>query len=448
MIVTIAATLGILGVLILVHELGHFMAARAFDIHVSRFSVGLGPKLWAFQRGETEFRISALPLGGYVKLTGMKEMELIEGRDEAVGVDPSRTFTAKPAGVRAIVLAAGVAMNVVLAVAIFGGIALVRGLPAPHEPVVGNVVGEWLPEGTQDLVTIPAGARITRVNGRDVVSMGDVTHAIMGAQAGELTISLEGGDLVTISIPEAAQDRQLLPVAIEPVSDAGPVIGLVKEVGAAADAGLEPGDRVLAVDGRNVATWQELNRIAQASPGRELALDVRRGAETLTMALTPTPRQLGDRVLGSIGAYVDFAEITMPRERVGPVAAAGYGFTQSWEIVALMGSFVDGLFDGRHSPRELGGPILIGQVSGAASRAGLTTVLFFAALLSINLAVMNLLPIPALDGGHLALLAVEKVRGRPAGDRANAVLGRFGFAMVLLITLWGVTADVLRILGI
>jgi regulator of sigma E protease len=130
------------------------------------------------------------------------------------------------------------------------------------------------------------------------------------------------------------------------------------------------------------------------------------------------------------------------------VGAAGYGFTQSWEIVTLMGSFVAGMFDGRHSAREMGGPIMIAQISGAASRAGIATLIFFAALLSINLAVINLLPIPALDGGHLALIALEKARGRPAGERANAALGRLGLAMVAIIMMWAVTADVMRLLGI
>jgi regulator of sigma E protease len=449
MLVTIAATLGVLGVLIVVHELGHFVAARVFDIHVSRFSIGLGPKLLAFRRGETEFRISALPVGGYVKLTGMKEMDAIEGEDdELAGVDPSRTFSAKPAWVRAIVLSAGVAMNVLLAVVIFAGIALVRGLPSSPEAVVGNVVAKWLPEGTYDLASIAPGTRITRIGDRDVATMSDVTQAIMAAQPGRLTFGFEDGDPITVTIPEEAKERQLLPVAIEPVSDAAPVVGIVEEGSPAAEAGLQPGDRVLAIDGQPVATWQGLDRTVQQSPGRELTLEVQRDGDVFAVALTPATRRVADRAVGGFGADVDFREVTTPRRRVGPVAAAGYGFSQSWEIVALMGSFVEGLVDGRHSPRELGGPILIGQISGIASRAGLTTLLFFAALLSMNLAVMNLLPIPALDGGHLALLVVEKVRGRPTGERANAVLGRLGFAMVLVITLWGLTADMLRIFGV
>jgi regulator of sigma E protease len=448
MILTIVATLGVLGVLILVHELGHFVAARAFDIHVSRFSIGLGPKLLAFQRGETEFCISALPLGGYVKLTGMKEMDLIEGKDEGQAVDPARMFSAKPARVRAVVLAAGVAMNAVLAVALFAGVALTWGMPAPREAVVGSVVAEWLPRGTHDLVTIPAGTRITRVGDRDVATMDDVSRAIMATRAGSLTFKLENADPVSITIPTRARDRQLLPIAIEPLRDAAPVLGHVEEAGPAAQAGLRPGDRVLAIDGQPVATWQELHRIVQENPGRELSLQVQRDQDTFAATLTPVTRYLGERALGRMDALLDYAQIVTPRVRVGPVAAAGYGFTQSWEIVALMGSFVSGLFDGRHSAREMGGPIMIAQISGAASRAGIATLLFFAALLSINLAVINLLPIPALDGGHLAFIALEKVRGRPTGERAHAALGRLGFATVVMLMLWAVTADVMRLLGI
>jgi regulator of sigma E protease len=449
MIVTIVATLGVLGVLILVHEMGHFVAARAFDIHVSRFSIGLGPKLLAFRRGETEFRISALPLGGYVKLTGMKEMDLIEGKDaDEQSVDPARTFAAKPAGVRAVVLAAGVAMNAVLAVVLFAGVALVWGMPSSGESVVGNVVAEWLPTGTHDLVEIPAGTRITRVGDRDVATMDDVSRAIMAARAGRLTFALENADPVTVIVPTRARDRQLLPVAIEPVRNAAPVLGTIQDDGAAAAAGLQVGDRVLAIDGQPIATWQELSRIVQENPGRDLTLQVQRSADVFAVSLTPTTRYLGNRPLGRMDAFLDYAQIATPRERLGPAAAAAYGFTQSWEIVALMGSFVAGIFDGRHSAREMGGPIMIAQISGAASRAGIATLIFFAALLSINLAVINLLPIPALDGGHLALLALEKARGRPAGERAHVALGRLGLATVAIIMMWAVTADVMRLLGV
>jgi regulator of sigma E protease len=450
LILTIIATLGVLGVLILVHELGHYLAARAFDIHVSRFSIGLGPRLVGFRRGETEFRISALPLGGYVKLAGLKEMEALEGRDDPEqAVDPARMFEAKPAGVRAVVLAAGVAMNALLAVVLFAAIAVVWGRPTPAEPVVGGVVEEWLPPGTHALADIPPGTRIARVGDRPVATMDDVALALMAARAGELTLELEAAAPVTITIPERARDRQFLPVAIEPVTDAAPVLGRVLPDGPAGQAGLRPGDRVVAVAGRPVATWQQLARAVRDSPGQPLALRVERGGAAFETTLTPVTRVVGDRELGRMGATLDLREATDgPRERLGPIAATGYGIDQSREIVALLGTFVAGLFERRHSPREMGGPVLIAQVSGAASRAGLPTLLFFIALLSLNLAVINLLPIPLLDGGHLALLGVEAVRGKPPSPRARAALARAGLAVVVGLTLWAVTADVLRLLGL
>jgi regulator of sigma E protease len=340
-------------------------------------------------------------------------------------------------------------MNALLAVVLFAAIALIWGRPAPAEPVVGDVVEEWLPQGTHALADIPRGTRITSVGGRPVSTIDDVARGFMAAHAGELTLELDGRPPVTVTIPRRARDRQLLPIAIEPVSSAAPVVGQVVPGGPAAAAGLEPGDRVLAVDGRPVATWQQLSRIVRSSPERELTLRVERGDGTFATTLTPEARYLGERELGRMGAGLDPGEAAAaPRQRLGPVAAMSYGVTQSGEIVAIMGGFIRGLFDGRHSARELGGPVMIAQVSGAASRAGLPTLLFFTALLSINLAVINLLPIPVLDGGHLMLLGIEAVRGRPPSPRAQAVLARMGLALVVVIMLWAVTADVLRVMGL
>ncbi|MEJ2504138.1 MAG: site-2 protease family protein, partial [Gemmatimonadota bacterium] len=137
-----------------------------------------------------------------------------------------------------------------------------------------------------------------------------------------------------------------------------------------------------------------------------------------------------------------------PRERKPPLASLAYGVTQSRDIVVMMGEFVAGLADGRHSARELGGPVMIGQLSGMAARAGLPTLLTFVALLSINLAVINLLPIPALDGGHLLLLGIEVIRGRPTPERLRLALGRVGTVLVIALMLWAVASDVLRIIGV
>jgi regulator of sigma E protease len=448
---TILVTLGVLAVLILVHEWGHYIAARMFDIRVPRFSIGLGPKVFGFRRGETEFRVSALPLGGYVKVAGLKEMSAIEGGDDdEADADPGRTFEAKSPLAQAVVLSAGVAMNALLAVLLFATVALVWGTTPPAEPVVGDVVEERLADGTEALASLEPGTRITAVGDRPVDDMDQVARAIMAAHAGPLTLRFADRPPVTIEIPDDARARQFLPIALDPVGTAEPRVGRVVEGRPAHQAGLREGDLVLSVDGAAVDTWQAFSRAVETNPGRTLDVVVRRtdGARA-RLTLTPDAQSYDGRTLGRMGAGMSAAAARDElRVRKGPVEALGYGVTQSWDMVALMGQFARGLVDGRHSPRELGGPILIGQLSGAAARAGLPTLLTFMALLSINLAVINLLPIPVLDGGHLLFLGLETVRGRPVPQGARLALGRVGLTVVAALMIWALAVDVLRIAGL
>ena len=452
MLLTILVTLAVLALLILVHELGHFVAARWFDVRVPRFSIGLGPKLVSFRRGETEYRISALPLGGYVKVAGLKEMSTIEGGDDGEDAvdDRGRTFEEKPPAARAVILAAGVAMNAALAVALFALVAVLWGTPVPDPPVVGNIVEERLPPGAAELASVPMGSRITAVGGVPVETMDAVARAISRARPGPLTFEFEGRAPITIEVPRVPRERQLLPLAIDPLWDHPPVIGGIAQGRAADRAGIRSGDRVLAVDGRPIETWQQLVARVEGAGHRTLVLDVeRRDGERARVELRPGRQSTLAGVYNRMGVGRDRSQdAPQARERRTALAGIGYGFTQSWEVVVMIRDFLAGLIDGRHSARELGGPILIGQLSGLAARAGLPVLLMFVALLSINLAIINLLPIPALDGGHLMFLAVETVRGRPASERTRMALGRLGTLCVLLLMVWAVASDVLRILGL
>lgn len=449
MVLTIVVTILVLAVLIIVHELGHFVAARAFDIRVPRFSIGFGPKLLSVHVGETEYRIGLLPLGGYVKLAGMEEVSLLEGGtdgdDEAHG---ERTFGAKTPAARAIVLGAGVFMNGVLAVVLFAVVALVWGAPVPGSAAVGDVVEERLPEGAAALADIEPGSRVTRVGGRSVTTIDDVSRALMSAPAGEISLEFASRAPITIQIPAAPDRRRLLPVALAPVRHSEPVIGEVIEGGAAERAGLQAGDTVTAVDGQPVESWQEMARAIEASPGRPVEVAVRRAGRSLSVTVTPAPVATAAGTVGRLQAALDRRTAAfVPRERLGPAGALAWGLRQSGDVVLLVGDFVSGLVQRRYSLRDLGGPIMIGEVSGAAARAGAPVLLFLTALLSVNLAVINLLPIPALDGGHLVLLAVETVRGRPTSERTRRIIGRIGVTLVVVIMLWAITADVLRLLA-
>lgn len=449
MVVTILAAVAVLGVLILVHEVGHYVAARVFDIRVPRFSIGLGPRVLGFRRGETEFRIGLLPLGGYVKLAGMEEMSLLEGGDDpTVPETAGRRFTDKSPAARAVVLAAGVFMNAAMAVVLFALIAVMWGVPEPTEPVIGDVVEERLPAEAAALAEIEPGSRLVRVGVHDVKTMDEVAHRLMKAPPGPVTFEFAARPPVTIEIPDDARRRRFLPIALSAPRQDPAVVGEVSEGGPADRAGLRPGDRVEAVDGRTISTWQELARLVEESPGRPLKLAVRRDGEMRTVTVTPVAKATAAGTVGRFEAALDDRTAAqVPRERRAPVQAVGWGLSQSWRIVSLMGDFAAGLIDGRYSPRELGGPLMIAEVSGAATRAGAPVLLFFVALLSVNLAVINLLPIPVLDGGHLAILAAETVRGRPIPERARAALGRAGVTLVVAIMLWAVAADMLRLMA-
>lgn len=363
MLFTIAATIVCLGVLIFVHELGHFLAAKSVDIEVSRFSIGFGPKVVGFKRGETEYWISAIPLGGYVKMEGMAGEEVTETL-EGKGVpdrEPSpRDFDAKPLWARFYVIIAGVAMNTLFAVFAFALIAGVRGIEVP-------LIAEVASDSPAARAGIQSGDLIVRVGGRSVTERSDVQH-----------------------------DIQIRPDATVPVQ--------VRRGGEIVN---------LRVETESVSAWNEVAK------------------DSVTV--------------GMIG--VRFADAEQSHQALGPVAALGQGFRQTWRWTVNIGGFVGGIFSGQDSASELGGPILIGQLSGAAARMGFFSFLNFMAIISVNLAVLNLLPIPVLDGGHLLFLAIEGVRGREIGIEQRIRLTQAGMLFVFGLMVLAIANDIFRLVG-
>ncbi len=468
MLITILATIVVLGVLIFVHELGHFVTAKLVDIEVPRFSIGLGPKLIGFRRGETEYVISWLPLGGYVKMAGMEEMEKLEGGpaeprvsgaltadDTGVEIKPPpqpgpRDFESKSLPARALVISAGVIMNLLFAIVVFAASALVWGVRTIAESRIGNVSEERLPTGTEALARLPVGARIVSVNGDRVDDFRDLGTAIAKTGGGPLTFAFEGAPPLTINVPGSDSARASLFSAFEPAVPTAPVVGTVNAGSPAARASLKDGDRVLSVNGTPMETWQQFVAVVEANPGRPLALQIQRGQETLTTTVTPDLKDLrGKLQYGRLGVYPKEAPGSkLPRENPGFFGAVRFGFAETWNVTALTVDFLHDLFTGNASPRNVGGPIQIGQLSGQVVRAGLEAFLGFMALFSVNLAVLNLLPIPVLDGGHLMFLAVEGIRGRALSLQQRMRLSQVGFVIILAIMVWAVANDVLRLFGL
>ena len=361
----ILATILVLGVLIFVHELGHFMAAKAVGVEVQRFSIGLGPKLFGFRRGETDYVVSAIPLGGYVKMGGMGDdvMEQIEGGPTDSSTPPERAFDRKPIWARTLVISAGVAMNFLFAFLAYTAVA----------------VG-W-------------GVRV-----------------------------------------ESA--------------DAAALVGTVNPGGSADVAGIRAGDVITAVGDVRVTTWDELVAEVEARPGESVDLSLEREGRTVVRIATLDARKVeledGTSVtvgrLG-IGQLLDYASVSAGE-------AVAYGYRQTVAISAAILQFLADLITGNTSPRDVGSIFTIGEASGQAARMGLGSLLSFMALFSVNLAIVNLLPIPVLDGGHLLFLAIEAIRGgKPLTARQRLRWSNVGFFVVLGIMVWALSNDVVRMLG-
>ena len=467
--ITILATIVVLGVLIFVHELGHFLTAKAVDIEVPRFSIGLGPKAFGFKRGETEYVISWLPLGGYVKMAGMEEMEAIEGGPtkkpvitgagtaEDLGLEVEdkrqagpRDFESKSLPARALVISAGVIMNLLFAFVIFSIIARGWGVRATPESRIGAVAEEFLPSGTEALATIPSGTRITQIGRESIEDFQDMSVALSQAGAGPIELKFDNFAPLTIQLPASQNARDTLISAFEPAVVTPPVVGTIVKGSPADQGGLRPGDKVITAGGQRVDTWQQFVQMIERHGGQPLVLEIERDGQPGTITVTPEARKLANNMTyGRVGIAPQVAVgQALPRVRTGILDGVVHGATQTWDMVALTAGFLWDLVTGGASARNLGGPILIGQLSGRVARAGLEPFLAFMALFSVNLAVLNLLPIPVLDGGHLVFLGVEAVRGRPLSLQSRMRLSQVGFVIVIGIMVWAFANDILRLFGL
>jgi regulator of sigma E protease len=451
---TILATIIVLGVLIFVHELGHFLAAKAVGIDVERFSIGLGPRVAGFRSGETEYVLSAIPLGGYVKMGGMEDqvMEAIEGggSDEARQPGPG-DFDGKPIWARSIVISAGVFMNFLFAFLAYSIAFGFWGFQEPATTRVGEVRADILAPGAEGLAEIRSGQWIERINGSDVGHWGEIRHALLDAPAGPVVLDLsEPQGQVEARLPADELDRQRTVAALAFWREPG--VGAVNPGSPAEKGGLEAGDVILALEGEPVSSWYDFVDRIEGRAGQRTELLLERDGRQLIRAVTPDETEETDpitgeeRTVGKIGVYPPL------EERVYEKASLGEAVTQGWRATvrttAMILGFLGDLFTGDISPRSVGSIVTIGEASGQAAALGLDTFLRFMALFSVNLAVLNLLPIPILDGGHLVFLGIEAVRGRALSVEQRLRWSNVGFLIVMGIMIWALSNDVLRLFGL
>ncbi|MGE0443093.1 MAG: RIP metalloprotease RseP [Gemmatimonadales bacterium] len=448
---TLLSTLVVIGVLVFVHELGHFLAAKWAGIYVHRFSLGLGaPIRWlSFKRGETEYSVSWIPLGGYVKMASELEgPSSLEGGTEAgVVVPPERLFESKPVWVRMIVILAGVAMNGLFAWLVFSGLLYGKGLPVLPITTVAGVDATTLPAGAEALAALGMGDRISAVNGQAVASWQDLTKVWRAAADDSLRLGLADGR--TVAVPALAPEARDSAIgSIRPYLP--PVIADVLPGRAGARAGLAAGDTILSLDGQPVVEWRDMVSWLDGAADREIDVQVGRPGGRETIRATPAGEEQADsagnkRTVGRLG----IAGPLIPDARVpiGLGPALSEGARRTAFVATQIVNMVHGMFAGRVSTREIGGPIAIGMAAGESARRGAEDFLVFMAAISVNLGVLNLLPIPILDGGQFLFLLAEGVTRRPVRGRVRDWLTMAGLIAIVMLMILAFSNDIRRALG-
>ena len=457
MIYTLLVFIFVLGVLIFVHELGHFLASKLVGIQVLRFSIGLGKPLVSYRWGETEYALAAIPFGGYVKMAGDDPAEGLEGSppEEQEPTDPKRHFDRKSIGARFLVIFAGPFMNFVLAALLYMGILYFQGAETYATTTLNSINKEWaLPEMEQ----IRPGSKILSINGKEPAHWDDIRESCLRATSSRIEFLLLDGSrneryTVSISAPDDSS-RERLAYALLP--EVEPRVGSVMPGKPAAKAGIKAGDLILKIDGRDIKSMWTATEIIHNSPEVALTLVLERDGEALSVQVTPEkgrPHQPDDtfETVGLIGIIFGPRNIRIPLSLTESVVVGAQNTVfKTVLIVRGLSHFFFGLISGAISLSEardvLGGPVMIGQMAGEAARAG--WLFSFMAFISLNLALLNLLPIPVLDGGHLLFLFIEVVRfGKPLSPQKRMRMIQVGLLIVFALMIFATANDLRRVFG-
>jgi regulator of sigma E protease len=450
---TLLAFLVVVAVLVVVHEFGHYIVARWCGVKVLRFSVGMGRVVYSRRIGpdQTEWALSILPLGGYVKMLDAREQDMTQVPE----ADLKREFTSQSVWKRIAIVAAGPLANFLLAIAIFAGL-FVYGIPEPTTRL------RAVPEQTAAYQAgLRGGELITAVNGEPVETWNElrwkILQRVLKGEPAQLQFERPGPDL-----PADAQ-IQSIDVSLEAISTSDlesdflaklgfdvarppAVLGKVSDDGAAKAAGLHEGDRIFKVNGIAVPDGRKFVEIVRASAGKPLVVDGWRNQASFSLTVVPEAHQREGRTIGLIKAEVPMApEMIIARD--GPVSALVKATKKTWETSILTLEMLGKMLIGEVSWKNITGPITIADYAGQTARVGMISYLSFIALISISLGVMNLLPIPILDGGHLLYYSLEIFTGRPVSERFGEIAQRAGLGILMMLMAVAVFNDILRLMS-
>ena len=430
---TLISFLVVLGILVFIHELGHFIMAKLSGVGVLKFSLGFGPKIIGIKRGETEYLISALPLGGYVKMVGESTEEEVKPEEN------EKSFANKPISKKAAIVVAGPIMNLVLAFALLPLIYLI-GIQIPayldKEPIIGYVVkGE-----IADKAGLKKGDIILSIDDKPIKNWEGLNTAIISNPNRSLKLKIKRDEgLKEILFTPEASSRTGGGVAgfLPPVS---PAVGGLNKGLPADKAGLKIGDTILSVNGVKIDHWIELQQAIQNNKAEEKLLLIKRGSETFTVGIKP---ELNEDIKAYVIGISPLQE-TITR-RYGPVGAVIEGTKKMGELTIMTFVIIKKLFVGEISIKTLGGPLMIAQVAGQAAESGLTALLSLMAFLSLQLGILNLLPIPVLDGGFIVFFGIEALRGKPLSEKVMTIVQNIGIGLLVLLMVFVTYNDVMRL---
>ncbi len=439
-------------ILVTVHEFGHYLAARICGVRVLRFSVGFGPVLvrWMGRRSifrDTEFAVSAIPLGGYVRMLDTRDPETpaLDAAARAAAFDQQVLWK------RSFIVAAGPLANFLLAAWLY---AFAFSLP---EKGLLPVIAPPAVDSPAAQAGLRGGERLMEIAGREVQHWGDVRWQLLNRMFDEtIEIVVDDGGLerrfqlrreAGKLSDEASTRRRLEGWGLE--FDQPPILGMVREGGPADRAGLRPGDRILAIEGQKVRQWAEVARSIRAAPERALSLRIERGSQTLELSVRPRSDTVDGQVVGRIdvGVASPLAEgsqsvITIER---GLGEALWVGSVRAWDATRLTVRLLWGMLNGEVSLRQISGPLTVAEGAGTTLKQGITPFILFLAIVSVSIGVLNLLPVPMLDGGQLLYHLIEAVKGSPLSERAEIIGQRIGIGFLSALTVLALYNDFLRI---